>query len=167
MRFSILIIYIFLTSSSYAHDENLATYTIYKSKGTWLLKIDFTTNTIVNSFYAEKKPFNISAKETKKAVIEYFKKNMNFKMDNMTSLEIGIGGIKLGHHSSQIIFILNNFNKNWVTLECKLNCFNYNKNQSNLLRVKLGTDKTYKKFLNSKNQFQTIFEQVDIQIKQE
>lgn len=159
LTFLLLILY----SNSYAHDHNLATYTVYKKEGGWLLKIDFTTNSVFKSIKQEENVDRLADYEFKKKVINYFKKNISLKINGKTDVKIGKGGIKLGTHSSQIIFILENFSSDWISLFSKITCFDNNKNQTNLIRVKLGgKENTYKKFLASKNKFQTTFEQVKI-----
>lgn len=159
MKYLFLIILMSLGMNSYAHDHNLATFTIENLEGRWVLKIDFTT-TAIYSALNEKYDGNLedlTEKEFKEMVVKYFQETIHLSMDNKMAVEIGGGGIKLGSHSSQLVFLLPNFSDDWNLLKCNITCFEDNDKQTNLIRIKKVRGKTFKEFLRPENQFQTIF----------
>lgn len=102
-----------------------------------------------------------SDKEIKEAMIQYFKKNIDIKIDNWIDVVLDKGGIKYGSHSSEVIFLLKGFKEGWSSLNVEIKAFKENKKQSNLIRV-IDSTGTYKAFLNSKNYFKKGFEKVTV-----
>ena len=151
-----------LQSTAFAHDHNLATFSIYQKGGVWLLKIDFTTSTMLESLDLEGKLSDYSDKEIKESMIRYFKKNIDIKIDNWIDVVLDKGGIKYGSHSSEVIFLLKGFKEGWTSLNVEIKAFKENKKQSNLIRV-IDSTGTYKAFLNSKNYFKKGFEKVTVE----
>jgi hypothetical protein len=73
-------------------------------------------------------------------------------------------GIKYSSHSSEVIFILKDFNQDWATLFVDIQAFKENEKQSNLIRIQDSTG-TYKAFLKSENDFKRSFEKINIESK--
>lgn len=164
MRVLLIALLLFFARSSFSHDHDLTTYTIYQLEEGWVLKVDFVTSIVYNSIKSNKKTTEISDSDYKKMVVAYFRDRINLVADNQVRLRLGDCGIKLGQHSSQLIFVLENYDEKWMTLHCSITCLSDNEKQTNLLRIITGK-KTFKALLSKKNSFEAIFEQVNIKIK--
>jgi len=148
-----------ISHSSYAHDHNLTTFTIYKRNGAWMMKIDYTTSSMSHALKNQK---NLSDKDIyNQSVINYFKDHINIVIDNDAKLDLGTGAVKYGHHSSEVIIVLKNFNPNWNILDCEITAFNSNEEQHNIIRIEMK-DHVFKEFLHDENEFKTVFKQVVI-----
>lgn len=157
-----IFIALLLGNSSFAHDHNLATFSIYKNGGVWLLKIDFTTSTMLESLNKNQISAHESNKEVKEAMIHYLKEHIVIRSDESAGVKLDKGGIKYGDHSSEVIFILKEFNEDWTTLFVDIEAFEENSKQSNLIRIQDSTGK-YKAFLNSENHFEKSFKRIKIE----
>lgn len=157
-----IFIAILLSNTASAHDHNLATFSIYKNSGVWLLKIDFTTSTMLESLEMNNDSTQVSNKKIKEAMVQYLKEHIFLKINDSVEVKLDKGGIKYGNHSSEVIFILKGFYEDWNTLTVDLPAFEENKKQSNLIRIQDSTGK-YKAFLNSENNFGKSFEKIKIE----
>lgn len=163
MKYLLSVLVVLLVQNhSFGHDHNLATFTIYKNRGAWLLKIDFTTSTMLESIDKKYKSSKISDLEVKEAIIRYFKNKISFKINDSIPVLLDQGGIKYGSHSSEVLFILKGFKEDWDTLFCDIQAFKENENQSNIVRVHVSADR-YKAFLTFENQFNTTFERIRLE----
>lgn len=166
----LLLGFLFCFANGFAHDHNLATYTVFNTGGTWVIRIDFPTSAIDGSLkkvYGEELD-DLTEQAYKEAIVKYFKETIHLQVDGATPVELGAGGIKVGGHASTAIFTLNAFHELWSSLRCELTCFADNPKQSNLIRIEMAKDHLYKKFLRAENQFQTTFEQrARVEIKPE
>jgi hypothetical protein len=158
VAFTILLLF---QLSSHGHDHNLSTFTIYQNAGAWLIKIDFPTSTLLSSLNEKYRSDSISEQEMKEEIIRYFKTHIELITDSTAVVQLGEGGIKYGTHSSEVVFILKGYEPNWATMACHISAFQENDEQNNLLRVNID-ESTYKVFLNSKNNFSTTLDRVQI-----
>ena len=152
-----------LGNDAAAHDHNLATFSIDEKGGVWLLKNDFTTSTMLESFHMADGP--ASSQEIKEAMVHYRKDHIAIEANAGQPVTLDQGGIKYGSHSSEVIFILKGFPWDWTSLSLDIPAFHENEKQSNRVRVEDAAGK-YRAFLNAENGVETRFERVQIGVAQ-
>lgn len=140
-----------------AHDPNLATYRIHEEHGRWLLRIDLAASSLMflpQGLLPSNDNFNAE-------FAAYLKQNVSLVANAEQEVSLGHGGIKLGGHAVEAVFILNDYDPNWLTLDARITCFSENEKQQHLLRVE-GASHTSKAFLNDSNAYTTRFENTRI-----
>lgn len=153
-----LITFLTIGVNTFAHDHDLATFTIYKKLNVWLLKIDFASSEMHAHFHQQ----GLSEQEEKEQIITYLKEHIHLVADDSLAVNLVQGGIKTDGHSTEVIFVLEHFSEDWKSFDCTVGCFHENSSQSNLLRINFE-DESYKAFLNAENDFHKKFTRVTIE----
>lgn len=141
-----------------AHNPNTSSVMLFKTNGLWTVRYTISqegANYALDTFYDKINLNNISTDDYKKLYIDYLKTHTNIIVDHK-KINLGLGGIRLGNHQTDVNLLIPSFPDEYETVELTVNVFSENKNQNTVLKF-IDGDKKIRKVLNSNNHYSIVF----------
>lgn len=135
-----------------AHDINTASITFHKTEGYWRADLSFPRAAADYALmdYLALSTGSLTEEEFKKELIAYIKKHINLRIDGKDYL-LGIGGIKLGNHQSNVRFFIPEWPNEYESLELQISLFKENKDQHTKIKIVEGSYEVQKILHHSNN----------------
>lgn len=153
--------FVLMSSTNIMHDPLSASFTLNENENFWTMNISTSYTALDQALRKENSniDFNkIDSKAYKQLAFEYVKKNISIVSNGKTIAILQSGGIKLGHHQTDLKIVVENIPKSLDKMEIRIPCFSINGNHISVLRINaIDADSQNKIVLNKGNSYSATF----------